>query len=415
MDTASKESLAKLTELLQSAECVDLIVDWQTKMTSLKAMGPESGGNGENTKAAWIQETLDEFKLSTHLVPAYDLRVTSGLRPNLITKIKGQTSKTLWLFGHMDVVGAGDLAAWQHDPFTVQRNGDWLTGRGVEDNQQAIVSMLLLAWAISRCQLTPNLNLGLAFMADEENGSRFGLEHLLKKVPEYFKPEDIYIVPDSGSPDASKIEVAEKGQLWLKIDVIGHQCHASTPNKGENAFLAAAKLVTHLDQNLPKLFPEKNDLFDPNISTVVPTKHLANVEAINIVPGREVFYLDCRLVPEVSPKQALEMISNLLQEHAQKLGVGLKIELVHMAEASSMDLHHPIIPKLKQAINQVYGVEAKLVGIGVGTVAALLRNIGLPALVWACVENTCHTPNERSSISATIKDSLVFAHLLFDD
>ena len=46
--------------------------------------------------------------------------------------------------------------------------------------------------------------------------------------------------------------------------------------------------------------------------------------------------------------------------------------------------------------------------------AALLRERGLPAVVWSCIANTCHQPNERSSITATLKDAQVFAHILMN-
>ena len=45
-------------------------------------------------------------------------------------------------------------------------------------------------------------------------------------------------------------------------------------------------------------------------------------------------------------------------------------------------------------------------------VAALLRRQGLPAVVWSRLLNTCHQPDEHSSIAATIGDAKVFAHVL---
>ena len=117
-----------------------------------------------------------------------------------------------------------------------------LVGRGVEDNQQGLVSMLLLAEALHACDITPELSLGLVFMADEECGNNYGLAHVLERhaaLPEgerFLRADDFYIVPDSGSPTGADIEVAEKCLCWLKVDVSGVQCHASTPHKGRNAF-----------------------------------------------------------------------------------------------------------------------------------------------------------------------------------
>ena len=67
---------------------------------------------------------------------------------------------------------------------------------------------------------------------------------------------------------------------------------------------------------------------------------------------------------------------------------------------------------LRRAVTDIYQVEARPVGIGGATVAALLRQQGLPAAVWSCIDSTCHQPDEHSSITATLKDAQVFAHVL---
>ena len=204
----------------------------------------------ELAKALYIEDCLRACGVSDiRRLDAADPRVPSGLRPNVVARIPGRSSRTLWLFAHMDVVPPGDPALWHSDPWQVVRQGDMLVGRGVEDNQQGLVSMLLLAEALHACDITPELSLGLVFMADEECGNDYGLAHVLERhaaLPEgerFLRADDFYIVPDSGSPTGADIEVAEKCLCWLKVDVSGVQCHASTPHKGRNAFVAGAAAV----------------------------------------------------------------------------------------------------------------------------------------------------------------------------
>lgn len=413
MDEDSSKHLKKITDLLQSPEATELIVNYQKSLTAAKALPPEHGGDGEQIKALWVKEKLQALPVDTLTeFPVPDPRVSSGFRPNLIATIKGEINETLWIFGHLDVVSPGDLSAWQQDPFEVKQDGDWLIGRGVEDNQQGLVSMLILAWALRTAQITPKRSLGLVFMADEENGSHYGLSHLLTQKDLNFLPSDLYVVPDFGSSDARNIEIAEKAQMWLKIEVQGQQCHASTPEKGKNAFVAGAEIVTQLHTRLPEIYPLSNDLFTPKISTFVPTLHEANGEAINVVPAIDIFYMDCRLVPEVELGAVLTSVRRIVAAKAHALGVKAKVSLIQKQEASQVDPKHPHLEKLTEAIAQVYNVKAQPVGVGGATVAYFLRQRGLPALVWSCLENTCHQPNERSSITATGKDSCVFAHLL---
>lgn len=393
----------------------DRVVTLQSALTACPALGPDNGGDGEQARAAIIAAWLNACGIKDLVhVDAPDSRVPSGVRPNLVARIPGRTRRTLWLFGHMDVVPPGDLSAWQSDPWQVRREGDMLYGRGVEDNQQAITSMLLLAEEFQQRGITPELSLGLVFMADEETGSAYGLEHILTVRPELFSKDDLYIVPDAGSRRGDVIEVAEKGQLWLKIRTIGEQCHASTPHKGRNAFLAGADMALACHHGLHAAFSHTDPLFNPPASTFVPGKHEANVPNINTVPGNDVFYVDCRLLPQVTPQAVLDKARALADEVEERHGVRIEISVVQQQAASGVAESSPVVATLKAAVAQVYGVEGKVVGIGGATVAAQLRQRGLAAAVWSCVENTCHQPNERSSITAAIKDAQVFTHILMN-
>lgn len=393
--------------LLAQAERVE---ELQTALTAIPALGPDNGGQGEFAKAEYVQSLLHGADAIMRL-DSPDPRVESGLRPNIIAIYNGRLPRKLWLFAHLDVVPAGDETQWRQNPWVVRKDGDMLYGRGVEDNQQAIVSMLLLAESIRNFQ--PELTLGLVFMADEENGSRHGLSWILRSRPDLFQPDDFYIVPDGGSPDASAMEIAEKGQLWLKFTIYGKQCHASTPEAGINAFAAACELVCQL-QKLKDIFPAQNSLFVPPWSTFAPTMHKGGSEAVNIISGREVFWLDCRLLPEVDKDELCKIITEFCEQIAGKTGAKIEWEEAQSQQASETSKDAPVVAALKRAIKSVYGITGRPVGIGGATVAAFLRQKGLPAVVWACLQNTCHQPDECSSILATMKDAAVFAEILMD-
>lgn len=386
------------------------VVELQTALTAIPALGPENGGQGEWEKARLILNCLNPDSNIIH-VDAPDSRVESGKRPNIVSIISGKSERKLWLFGHLDVVPSGDETMWTSSPWQIRRDGDRLYGRGSEDNQQAIVSMLVLSRALQTLGLTPNLSLGLVFMADEECGSRFGLAWLLSQMPELFGKEDFFIVPDSGSATGKYIEIAEKAQLWLKFTVTGKQCHASTPQKGINAFVAASALVLALNA-LNLKFTQENPLFNPPVSTFTPTRHPENVEAVNIIPGKDVFFMDCRLLPEFPQEQLLAFCKEKCREIEDAYGVKIRMDIEHNQPATSISLKTPILAPLEKAIKKIYGVDPRPIGIGGATVASFLRLKKLPAVVWSCLQNTCHQPDEYSLISSTLKDAAVFAELL---
>lgn len=385
----------------------------QSALTAIPAIGPDNGGQGEWAKADIVASMLKACGITEIMrLDSPDPRVESGKRPNLVARVQGKSPHTLWLFGHMDVVPPG--LGWQTDPWTVSRDGDKIIGRGVEDNQQAITSMLLLAQSLYDLKITPELSLGLVFMADEESGSKHGLDYILKTAPELFSVNDYFVVPDGGSQDASSIEIAEKAQLWLKFTITGRQCHASAPQNGINAFAAASRLVEALC-HLPEFFPQRSELFDPPASTFIPTRHDGNNVAINILPGMDIFYLDCRLLPEIPKNKVLEKITALAGEVAASTAASIDVEIVQEQDASATPVDSEIVARLKKAVAAIYGVQARPCGIGGATVAALLRKANLPVAVWSCILNTCHQPNECSSLLAACKDAAVFGMILQDN
>jgi len=341
------------------------------------------------------------------------LRVPDGNRPNLLAKIFGKNhEKTVWVMAHLDIVPPGDLSKWESDPYVLKVEGDKLIGRGTEDNHQALVSALLAIKAIKEEGILPENGIGLAIVSDEETGSGFGLQYIMDHHKEEFRRDDLIIVPDAGDPKGITIEIAEKGILWMKIRTQGKQCHASTPELGNNAHRAAAHLAIDLD-SLYKIFSARDETFDPPISTFEPTKKEANVPNINTIPGDDIFYLDCRILPNYPLREVEAKIREIADKVKRRFSVKIDLSIVQGADAApptSPDA--PVVRILSEAIRKVTGQEAKTIGIGGGTVAALFRRAGLPAAVWGTIEDAAHQPNEYSRISNTIQDAKVLAYVM---
>lgn len=388
----------------------DYIIDIQTKMTACPAITPHEGGLGEAAKAEVLLKALKEMKFDEiKVINVKDPKSPTGVRPNIIAKYYGQNrKKTLWVMAHMDVVPPGDLSLWKTDPFKVVVKGDKIYGRGVEDNQQGLVSGLLVAKAMMETGVRPPVNYALLLNCDEETGSVYGVEAILKKYRKLFTKQDSFIVPDSGVPTGEMVEIAEKNQLWLKITTIGKQTHASTPGNGNNAFVAASHLVIALGE-LYKKFPKKDRLFDVPESVFSPTKKEANVPNINSIPGTDVFYVDCRVLPCYKVDQVFAEVVKISKKIEKKFKVKIKVEEVLRTVSVPTDKKEPIVSLVKQAVKAVYRNNPQVQGVGGGTVAAHLRNEGFPAVVYSKLDETMHQPNENSSIKNTMGDAKVFA------
>jgi succinyl-diaminopimelate desuccinylase len=313
----------------------DYVIEWQRGMVAIPAIAPESEGNGEKEKSEWVKQTLQALKPEqVRDYPAPDHRVACGHRPNTLVRWFGKDkSKTVWVMAHLDVVPPGDASEWNTDPYQLVLDGDLMYGRGTEDNHQGLVSALVAIKAILDEGVEPACNIGLAIVADEETGSEYGLHYMVKHHQEAFGVNDLIIVPDAGDEAGLTIEIAEKSILWLKIEIIGKLCHASTPALGINAHRAAAHLAVRLD-SLYDHFNASNALFDPPISTFEPTKKEIDVRNINSVPGKDTFYFDSRVLPEYPLEIVEARIADLCKEIEERFGVTITTTAMQRAVAA---------------------------------------------------------------------------------
>lgn len=393
------------------------VISLQKELTSRKALGPDNGGTGEHEKAEYLKARLKELKPDRlEEIQAPDKRAEGGFRPNLLARWDGKEgSPTVWVLSHMDIVPPGDLALWGGDPYQVRVEGDKIIGRGVEDNQHGIVSSYMAVKAVLETGPRPTRSMALALVADEETGSEFGLDYVLKNHPHLFNPEDLILVPDGGNEDGTMVEVAEKSMLWIKFTVLGKQCHGSTPEKGRNSLFAAARLILELAK-LKTEFSGQDDLFKPPVSTFEPTKMEANVPNVNTIPGRDIFYMDCRILPQYGVEEVFSRARELAESVARELQVSIRVEPIHRQEATEpTSTEAPVVQALKKAIKAVKGLDAKPMGIGGGTVAAFFRKAGLPAAVWSTELDTPHQPDEYCLISNILADAKVFASIFLEE
>jgi succinyl-diaminopimelate desuccinylase len=391
------------------------IVELETMLSSMPAIAPDSGGVGEMKKAESLIGWLGAKGI--HEIERYDApdpRVPGGKRPNIVATIPGASdSGRVWIMSHLDVVPEGDRSMWKTDPFKVEFKDGRVYGRGVEDNQQGIVSSIFAVLSIIAAGEMPAHTVKLLFVADEEVGSVYGIQYILK-TQSLFRKDDVIIIPDGGNAQGTDIEVAEKNLCWLKLVTKGKQCHGSTPDEGANAFLAACELALAVHDLERTVFTARDGLFSPDRTTLSPTKKEANVPNVNTIPGDDAFYVDMRILPQYPIDQVLAEISKAMRTIEAKHGVKMSYEVVQRNESKATAPDASVVKRLAKSVKEVYGVDAKPIGIGGGTVGAYLRNAGFDSVVWSRLEETAHQPNENAQIANIVGDAKVFASLMLE-
>ena len=388
------------------------MVELETVLNGVQALAPENGGDGESKKCAALESWLVKNNITQlQHFDAPDSRVSSGVRPNLVATIPGKsTDYAVWVMAHLDVVPVGELSLWNTDPWKVVEKDGRIYGRGVEDNQQGLVSGVFAALAFVGQHIVPEHTIKLLFMADEEVGSEYGMKYLVKNHLDIFGKNDILLIPDGGDAKGETIEVAEKNILWLRFHTIGKQTHGSRPDEGNNAFLAASDLALRVN-GLEKKFNKKNTLFAPSYSTFQPTLKNSNVPAVNIIPGDDVFCADCRILPCYTLDQVRVQVKKCVESVEKKYGVKIEVSELQAEQSPATPVTAPVVTKLSAAIKAVHGIDAKTIGIGGGTVGAELRSAGYDCAVWSTMDETAHQPNEYCILNNMAADAETIAFI----
>lgn len=121
----------------------------------------------------------------------------------------GEGEEMVGILGHLDVVPAGNLQDWNHDPFEPVEKDGLLYGRGTQDDKGPMMAALFAVKALMEAGVQFNKRVRFIFGADEET--------LWRCIKRYQQMEEI---PDMGfSPDSRfPVTYAEKGLLQLRLE-----------------------------------------------------------------------------------------------------------------------------------------------------------------------------------------------------
>lgn len=405
----SEDILAKVASKVDSN--APMMQDVFVKMLKINAVNPRMGGPGEVERARFLEGFLREKGFQVTRIDVRDDESPGGVRPSLSAKIQGKDSRrNLWFISHMDTVPEGSRDLWKTDPFEPTVKDGKIFARGAEDNGQSLIASLSALLALKELDVSFPFNVGVWFVADEEFASNYGIKALLAK--KLFRQDDLVVVPDSGTPKGTDIEIAEKGLLWMKVTTRGKQVHASLPKKGLNAHRVGMKLALEIDEFLNRKYRKRDLLYDYPVSSFEPTKIEANVGNVNTVPGIDVFYFDCRVLPEYDIDEVERDVRRIVARHARKTGARIAFEEVEKERAGpATPRDSEVASLLSRAVSKVARVRPRFTGIGGQTVGNLFRQEGMPTVVWSTIDDVPHEPNEYSRIANLVSDSKVFASM----
>jgi succinyl-diaminopimelate desuccinylase len=323
-------------------------------------------------------------------------------RVSVVGKLIGKKSgPRLILNGHIDTKPAippyPTEEKWSTDPFVPTLIGERLYGVGACDMKGGIAALLSALRAFST-QGNEGMVGELMFQgaADEEGGSTFGTEYLLKEGV----TGDMAIVAEATS---MKICPVELGALWLTIHVRGERGHASMPWGKVNAIDKMIKVIAGLkDYIRAKQERSKHHYFPrhPSLNLGI----LSGGFHPGVIPDGCSLTFDIRLLPGETRQSVRKEIEDYM-ENLVKRDPQLKLSYEYFksggAEPSEIDDRHPLVKVLEDSHREVTGTEADLSGFIGFSDAGLLDNMGkIPTVIFGPGDiEQAHSINEYVRIN----------------
>ena len=82
-----------------------------------------------------------------------------------------------------------------------------------------------------------------------------------------------------------------------------------------------------LEDALKTRYDKVDTMFNPPMSTFEVTQKFANVESPNVMPGKDVFCMDLRILPDYSVDEVMEFIQGLMKQYEAKYpGINMNVE-----------------------------------------------------------------------------------------
>lgn len=368
-------------------------------------------------------------------------------------------SKTVCVYGHLDVQPAQLEDGWDTDPFTLTERDGKLYGRGSTDDKGPALSWLWVVEAHRELGIPLPVNIKILYEGMEENGSDGLFETIAAESREgkFLSDVDFFCISDNYWINATKpcLTYGLRGMAYFALSVTGCAQDLHSGVLGGAVHEAMTDLV-HLMASLvdprgrilvpgvgdgvaavteeedalyapiefdPEEFKRENKITSGKLlhgdkkSLLMhrwryPTLSLHGIEgafsgvgAKTVIPATVIGKFSMRLVPDQDPKQIEKLVKDHVDRKFAELGSpnSMKLEMIHGAKSWLSSPKHPNYEAAAAAIEKVYGTPPDYTreGGSIPIATSLEDCTGMNVLllpIGAC-DDMAHSQNEKYNIS----------------
>ncbi len=333
---------------------------------------------------------------------------------NVIGRIGAGISPKLLYNAHMDTVGIGDPDTWLHDPYGAEIEDGILYGRGAADMKGALAAMVYGAKILIDAGVALKGDLYVVGVVQEEQCEGLAMRVLIEE--EGLRPDFVVL----GEPTDLQVSRGQRGRLEMKVVARGLSCHASAPERGENAIYSAVRLIFGLEILAPQL------AYDPFLGRgSLAVTHIENTAGSrNVVPDTCTFYIDRRLTLGETEVKALAEVQRIIARE----GVKAQVEVTEYHSTSRtgypcrakecyppwvLSEGHPLVQAVVKAIRETLGYQPRVGRWAFSTDGVYtMGTAGIPTVGFGPGEERfTHTVDDQVRLDDVVAAAQVYAHL----
>ncbi len=315
---------------------------------------------------------------------------------------RGDTGKNLCFAGHVDVVPAGDLAAWKYDPFSATIEGDTLYGRGASDMKVAIA-----CWIAAISNLKPQTsNLSLLITCDEEGIATHGTKPMLEWLKAKGETIDACIVGEPTNPNSlgEMIKIGRRGSVSFALTVNGVQGHVAYPEKAANPITPLIALLNVLKTT--KL-DDGTEFFPPS-NLEITSVDVGN-PAGNVIPAKAIANFNIRFNDKHTGASLIEWVKTFCSSNLQPATYNLQPSISAEAFFCPPKILAPLVA---DAVEKVTGKRPELSTTGGTSDARFIRNYCSELVECGLINETAHKVNECATLGDIVNLTKIYQEII---
>jgi putative selenium metabolism hydrolase len=326
----------------------------------------------------------------------------------------GDGDKVLLYDSHLDTVGIGNEAAWKVDPYEGLAKDGVIYGRGASDNKAGVACMVAGLKLLIDHAARGDFTLYVAAIVQEEVCEGLALRVLMEDRG--IEPEIVVI----GECTDLGIARGHRGRTEIEVVTTGTSCHASAPERGDNAIYRMAPIIEgirHLEGNLAD---------DPFLGrgSIAVTSIGCSTPSHNAVPDGCAIFVDRRTVPSDTRDSVAREIDRIARFTGGKVRIttygqpsykGLVRETEKFFPAWATDPESKAVRSGREALRLVLGDEPRVGKWDFSTDGNYSMGMrGIPTIgMGPGEERYAHTSEDQVSVADLPKAAAFYALLPF--